>query len=103
MAFTVLTAEKHTPKIWGKIRWKIYVKTCRFLVRFSVRFSVRFFGEQLFASKSEKFVQNPFCKRDPLKIYPRVNLLRQAGRWPRNLYMLGRLAVLKTLAMGADP
>ena len=26
-----------------------------------------FFGEQLFASKSEQFAQNPFCKRDPLR------------------------------------
>ena len=40
VAFTVLTAEKHTPNIWGKIRWKISVKHSFFLVRFAVRFSV---------------------------------------------------------------
>ena len=72
VAFTVLTAEKHTPKIRGKMRWKDSVKTFRFSVRFSVHFSVRFFGaffgEQLLASKSWKFVQNPFCKRDPLAV-----------------------------------
>ena len=28
-----------------------------------------FFGGQLFSSKSEKFVQNPFCKRDPLRLF----------------------------------
>ena len=48
-------------------------------IPFSVHFSVRFFGtflrcvfrwatkNFLFASKSEKFVQNPFCERDPLR------------------------------------
>ena len=72
VAKTALTAEKHTPKIRGKIRWKNSVKTFRFSVRFRRVFRHVFryvFGEQLFSSKSEKFVQNPFCKRDPLTIY----------------------------------
>ena len=42
MAKTALTAEKHTPKIRGKIRWKNSVKTFRFSVRLSARFSVCF-------------------------------------------------------------
>ena len=39
-----------------------------FFGAFFGKFFGTFFGEQLFSSKSEKFVQNPFCKRDPLRI-----------------------------------
>ena len=42
VACTALTAEKYTPKIRAKIRWKNSVKTFRFSVRFSVHFSVCF-------------------------------------------------------------
>ena len=36
------------------------------IIPFFGAFFGTFFGEPTFASKSEKFVQNPFCKRDPL-------------------------------------
>ena len=34
-----------------------------------------FFGGQLFASKSEKFLQNPFCKRDPSNSCVRARMI----------------------------
>ena len=69
MAFTVFTAEKHTPKIRGKIRVEKFGENIPFFGAFFGAFFGTlfgtFFGEQLFGSESEKFVQNPFCKRDP--------------------------------------
>ena len=61
MAFPVLTAEKHTENS-GKISVENFGET----ISFFGAFFGTFFSEQLFASKSEKFEQNPFCKRDPL-------------------------------------
>ena len=58
VALTVLTAEKHTLKIRGKIRWENSVKTFRssvhFLVRFSVHFSVRFAVNNFLPRNREK-------------------------------------------------
>ena len=61
MAFAVLTAQNSQADKFGG---KNSVKTNPFSVRFSV---CMFFGERLFASKSEEFAQNPFCKRDLLR------------------------------------
>ena len=74
MAFTVLTAEKHTPKISEKNSVEKFGEIIpffgAFFGAFFGTFFGAFFGEPPFASKSEKFVQNPFCKRDPLTKYP---------------------------------
>ena len=65
--------------IWGNPEIKkaifkiqfVHIKSplpCRFSVHFSLLLSA-FVGEQLFASKSKKLAQNPFCKRAPLMSY----------------------------------
>ena len=59
------THRKFGEKFGGKIRWNIPFFSAFFGAFFGT-FLGAFFGEHIFASKSEKFVQNPFCKRDPL-------------------------------------
>ena len=68
MAFAVLTAENTHRKLGENFGGKKSVKVPFFSAFFGTLFGAfffAFFGEQLFASKSVKFVQNPFCKRDP--------------------------------------
>ena len=61
VAFAVLTAEI-THRKFGEKFGTNSVKPFSF---FGAFFGA-LFGEQLFALTSEKFAQNPFCKRDPL-------------------------------------
>ena len=70
VAFTVLTAEKHTPKIRRKIRWKNSAKSCHFSVRFSVRFSVCFsvrFSVSNFLPQNRKIRAESVLQERPLK------------------------------------
>ena len=50
-----------------------------------------FFGEKLFASKSENFVQNPFCKRDPLTIAEQ-SLRLQIAKYKSQVFFSAEIA-----------
>ena len=64
MAFSVSTAE-NIPREFGENSLETFGEN---ILLFGAFFGA-LFGDQLFASKSEKFVQNPFCKRAPLNNY----------------------------------
>ena len=67
MAFAVLIAEKHTPKIREKNSVEKFGENISFFGAFFGAFFGMFFCEQLFASKSQKFVQNLSARETPFK------------------------------------
>ena len=62
MATAVFTAEKSTPRFRGNCRWKNVVRQLQFFGAFLVLFLTT-------TSETETFMQNPFCRTDPITIH----------------------------------